>query len=134
MPDAYAGFPVRLIWQGRPVAGLHQVGGLRLEATAGGSRGRVLTLGPGLTRDRDFLTWAHACVADPGRPGELRRDLLVELHDEHDRSVLVVGVLGAWVSALQAEPGDEHGAVLLTSLVVQHDGWERMTQTGPSTG
>ncbi len=134
MSDAYAGFPVRLIWEGRPVAGVHQVGGLRVEATADGSRGRVLTLGPGLARDRDFVAWAYTCVADPGRPGELRHDVLVELHDEQDRSVLVVGVVGAWVSSFHAVPGDDEGAVVLSSLVLQHEGWERVTDAGSPTG
>jgi phage tail-like protein len=147
--DPYKAFKFRVIWDGRPVAVVSRVSGLRrttavVRFRAGGdpslerrSPGRTeyepVTLERGVTQDREFERWADQVFklgAPAGREVALaafRKDIRIELLDEAGQVVLAYVVHRCWPSAYQALPDlDAHAnAVAIEALVLEHEGWER---------
>jgi phage tail-like protein len=149
--DPYKTFKFRVVWDGRPVAGISRVGGLvrRTEVVAhreGGdpsvahvSPGQTsfapIRLERGLTHDTAFEAWA-ASVWRAGAPrgaemglADFRKDIRIELMNEAGQIAFAWTVFRCWVSEYQALPDLDAGAntVAIETITLQHEGFERDT-------
>ncbi|MBC9034679.1 phage tail protein [Sphingomonas sp. JC676] len=147
--DPYKNFKFRLQWDGRVIAGISRVSGLRrttevIEHREGGdpstsrkSPGRTeyepITIERGVSHDPEFERWAnkvHNFGAVPGEEVSLkdfRKDLLLELYNEAGQVVLAYKIFRAWPSEFEALPDLDANAssVAFQRLVLQNEGWER---------
>jgi phage tail-like protein len=147
--DPYKNFKFRVKWDGRYVAGVSKVGGLKrttevVEHREGGdpstsrkSPGRVkfeaITLERGVTHDQEFEQWANKVWNFGSGLGadvslkNFRKDLIVELYNEAGQLVLAYKVFRAWVSEYQALPDLDANAnaVAIQHLKLENEGWER---------
>lgn len=155
--DPYKNFKFRVKWDGRYVAGITHISGLRrvtdvVEHREGGdpsssrrSPGRTIyepiTLQRGVTHDTSFEDWANqvwklgAGSGSESALANFRKDVVIELNNEAGQLVLAYKVYRCWISLYEALPElDAHGnAVVIQSIVLQHEGWERDTSvTEPS--
>ena len=147
--DPYKNFKFRLKWDGRYVAGVSRVGGLRRvtevvthreggdPSTAHKSPGQTtfdaITIERGVTHDTEFEQWANQ-VFDlfAGRGHEMgladfRKDVVIELYNEAGQLVIAYRVYRCWPSEYQAI-GDleaDGNAIAIQKLVLQNEGWER---------
>ena len=112
--DPYKNFKFRVRWDGRYVAGISKVSGLRrrtevIEHREGGdpstsrkSPGRTtfdaIVLERGITHDHEFESWADAVWTLGAAAGaevslkDFRKDLVIELHNEAGQLVLAYRV------------------------------------------
>jgi len=147
--DPYKNFKFRVKWDGRYVAGISKVSGLKrttevVEHREGGdpstsrkSPGRVkfeaITLERGVTHDQDFEQWANKVWNFGSGLGaevslkDFRKDLIVELYNEAGQVVIAYKVFRAWVSEYQALPDLDANAnaVAIQHLKLENEGWER---------
>ncbi len=147
--DPYKNFKLRVKWDGRYVAGVSKVSGLKrttevVEHREGGdpstsrkSPGRVkfeaITLERGVTHDQEFEQWANKVWNFGSGLGaevslkNFRKDLIVELYNEAGQVVLAYKVFRAWVSEYQALPDLDANAnaVAIQHLKLENEGWER---------
>ena len=146
--DPYKNFKFRVKWDGRYVAGISRVSGLRrttqvISHRAGGdwslvrkSPGRTefspIVLERGVTHDRDFEAWANKVWTGAGSGVELslkdfRKDIRIELLNEAGQLVLAWQVYRCWPSEYGALPelDANAGAVAIEHLILENEGWER---------
>jgi phage tail-like protein len=147
--DPYKNFKFRVKWDGRYVAGVSKVSGLRRTTQVvvhreGGERsssrkspGRTefeaITLERGVTHDDEFERWANKVwnpAAGPGAESSLkdfRKDLVLELYNEAGQLVLAYRIYRAWVSEYEALADlDSNGsAVAIERIKLETEGWER---------
>ena len=155
--DPYKNFKFRIKWDGRYVAGVSKVGGLKrttevVKRRAGGdpsssrkSPGRTefeaITIERGVTHDTDFEAWA-AKVWDFGSGlgaevslKDFRKDIILEVYNEAGQKVLAYNIYRCWVSEYQALPDLDANAnaVAIAHIKVENEGWERdMSVTEPA--
>ncbi len=148
--DPYKNFKFRVKWDGRYVAGISRVSGLRRvtevvtmrdgadPSTEHRMPGRTtyepITLERGRTHDPEFEAWARK-VWNPGAgPGsesslaDFRKDIIIELLNEAGQLVMAFLVYRCWPSmyeALGELDANGDGAVAIETLTLQHEGWER---------
>jgi phage tail-like protein len=146
--DPYKGFKFRVIWDGRPVAGISHVGELRrttevIAYRSGGdpstsrkSPGRseydAIVLERGITHDTAFEQWANKVWA-PGQAGsevslkDFRKDIRIELLNEAGQVVLAWFVYRCWVSEYVALPDLDANAsaIAVEKIRLENEGWER---------
>jgi phage tail-like protein len=153
--DPYKNFKFRIKWDGRYVAGVSKVSALKrttemVEHREGGdpssshkSPGRTkyeaITMERGVTHDAEFEKWANkvwdfanAQAAPDQRTREVslkdfRKDLILDLFNEAGQRVLSYKIYRAWVSEFTAEADLDANAnaILIQSIKVEHEGWER---------
>jgi phage tail-like protein len=147
--DPYKNFKFRVKWDGRYVAGISKVSGLKrtteiVEHREGGdpstsrkSPGRTkyeaITLERGVTHDQDFEQWATKIWNFGSGLGaevslkDFRKDLIVEVYNEAGQLVIAYKVFRAWVSEYQALPDLDANAnaVAIQTLKLENEGWER---------
>jgi phage tail-like protein len=147
--DPYKNFKFRVKWDGKYVAGISKVSGLKRSAevvehreggdpsTSRKSPGRIkfeaITLERGVTHDQDFEQWANKVWNFGSGLGaevslkDFRKDLIIELYNEAGQLVLAYKVYRAWVSEYQALPDLDANAnaVAIQSLKLENEGWER---------
>ena len=147
--DPYKNFKFRVKWDGRYVAGISKVGGLKrttevVKHREGGdpsstrkSPGRTeyeaITLERGVTHDAEFEKWANkvwnfgAGLGAETSLKDFRKDLIIELYNEAGQVVLAYRVFRAWVSDFQANADLDANAnaVLIQSIKLENEGWER---------
>ncbi|KJL41942.1 phage tail protein [Microbacterium trichothecenolyticum] len=147
--DPYKNFKFRVKWDGKYVAGVSKVSGLKrttevVEHREGGdpstsrkSPGRVkfeaITLERGVTHDVEFEQWANKVWNFGSGLGaevslkDFRKDLIVELYNEAGQLVIAYKVFRAWVSEYQALPDLDANAnaVAIQTLKLENEGWER---------
>lgn len=149
--DPYKNFKFRVYFAGRsdPVLGVSKVTGLKrstevVEHRDGGdpstshkSPGRTkyeaITLERGVTQDKDFEDWANKVWNISSGPGtevslkDFRRDLIIELHNEANQTVLKYRVYRCWVSEYQALPDLDANAnaIAIQHIKLENEGWER---------
>jgi phage tail-like protein len=144
--DPYKNFRFRVKWDGRYVAGVSRMSGLkrtseitdrrkRSDAPRGGtSSGRArfepMTLERGVTHDVEFERWASegSSRGTDSEPDAARRDLLIEMSNEVGQLVVAYTVLRARVSNFQALPhlDSDINAVTIESITLENEGWERV--------
>lgn len=147
--DPYKNFKFRVKWDGRYVAGISKVGALKrstevVEHREGGdpsssrkSPGRTkyeaITLERGVTHDTEFEKWANKVWNFGSGLGaevslkDFRKDLIIELYNEAGQVVLAYKVYRCWVSEFQsqADLDANANAVLIQSIKLENEGWER---------
>jgi phage tail-like protein len=141
--EPYKNFRFRVKWDGRTIAGVSRVSGLRwttevIKHQEGGdantsrkSPGRSeyesITLERGLTQDTAFEEWASKVVGPGGTVGDFRKDLIIEVYNEAGQLALAYRVYRCWVSEYQALPDlDANGnAVAIEHIKIECERWER---------
>jgi phage tail-like protein len=147
--DPYKNFKFRVKWDGKYVAGVSKVGGLKrttevVKHREGGdpsssrkSPGRTeyeaITLERGVTQDVTFEQWANK-VWDYGAGlgaevslADFRKDIIIELYNEAGQLVISYNVYRCWVSEYQAMPDLDANAnaVAIQHMKLENEGWER---------
>jgi phage tail-like protein len=149
--DPYKNFTFRVKWDGRYVAGVSKVSALKrtievVTRVAGGEPGpsrklpgrgeyEAITLERGVTHDAEFERWANMVwdqTTGAGSPGDFRKDVTIDVFNKKGKLTLSYKVRRCWVSEYQAIAGLDANAkaVLIETIKLENDGWER-NQPGP---
>ena len=145
--DPYKNFKFRVEWDNRIVAGISKVGALKrttevVKHRHGGenshdrkSPGRTtyeaITLERGLTHDPEFEAWANKVHHVGGDTlmdlAGYKKEVAIILMNEKGQPVYRYNVHNAWVSEFTslADLDGNANAVLIESLKLDHEGWER---------
>ncbi len=147
--DPYKNFKFRVKWDGRYVAGVSKVSALKrttevVKHREGGdpsssrkSPGRTefeaITLERGVTHDPEFERWANKVWNFGSGLGaevslkDFRKDIIIEVYNEAGQLALAYRVFRCWVSEFQAQADLDANAnaVLIQSLKLENEGWER---------
>src|SRR5580698_5781783 len=149
--DPYKNFKFRVKWDGKYIAGITKISGLKrttevLEERAGGdpstshkSPGRTkyeaITLERGVTQDPSFNDWAGlvwnfgAALGSEVSLANFRKDIYLELYNEAGQLVLAYKIFRCWVSEYQALPDLDANAnaIAIEHIKRENEGWERDT-------
>src|SRR5437016_957615 len=147
--DPYKNFKFRVKWDGKYVAGISKVSGLKrttevVEHRSGGdpsmahqSPGRnkfePVTLERGLTQDMDFHDWAGgvwnfgAALGAEVSLANFRKDLYLEVYNEAGQLVIAYKIYRCWISEYQALPDLDANAnaVAIEHIKIEHEGFKR---------
>src|SRR5687767_8355972 len=147
--DPYKNFKFRVKWDGKYVAGVSKVGSLKrstevVEHREGGdpsssrkspgrSKYEAITLERGVTHDAEFERWANKVWNFGGGEGaeaslkDFRKDIMIDVFNEAGQKVLAYKIYRCWVSEYQAlsDLDANANAVLIQSLKLENEGWER---------
>lgn len=147
--DPYKNFRFLVKWDGRTVAGVSKVSGLKrstdvIEHRDGGdsstsrkSKGRskfdAITLERGITHDLEFEKWANkvltigTALGSEMSLGDFRKNITIDLLNEAGQTVISYKVYRCWISEYQPLPDlDANGAgVGIERIKVENEGWER---------
>lgn len=147
--DPYKGFKFRVKWDGKYVAGVSRISGLKRTTEVvthreGGDPSTVrkspgqttfppLVLERGVTHDPAFEEWANKVWRHGAAAGsevslkDFRKDVIIELFNEAGQIVKAYMVYRCWVSEYQALPElDANGnSVAIESITLENEGWER---------
>lgn len=147
--DPYKNFRFQVFFEGRqdPVAGISKISPLKRTTevvshrdggdlstprlSAGSTKFEPITLERGVTFDPDFEAWANKVYSTEG-PGAVslkgfRYNLIVKVLNLQGVPVRAYKIFRAWVSEYTAlaELDANANAILLESVVIQNEGWER---------
>lgn len=149
--DPYKNFKFRIKWDGKFVAGVSKISGLKrttevVEHREGGDPSSVrrspgqtkfeaITLERGVTHDPEFEAWANKVWSFGAGLGaevslkDFRKDVIIEIYNEAGQLVLAYRVFRCWVSEFQAVPDLDASAnaVAIQTLKLENEGWERDT-------
>ena len=141
--EPYKDFKFRVKWDGKYVAGISKISPLKRVTTVvehregsepssqhkspGQTQYESITLERGVTHDTEFEAWANNVSGVFLK--DFRKDILIEVYDEAGTLVLAYKVYRCWPSEYQALPqlDAESNAVLIQSLKLECEGWERDT-------
>jgi phage tail-like protein len=147
--DPYKNFKFRVKWDGRYVAGVSKVGGLKrttevVKHREGGdpsstrkSPGRTeyeaISIERGVTHDTEFEKWANKVWNFGSGLGsevslkDFRKDIIIDVFNEAGQKALSYKVYRCWVSEFQAQADLDANAnaVLIQSIKLENEGWER---------
>ena len=147
--DPYKNFKFRLKWDGKFIAGVSKVSGLKrttevIEHREGGdpstsrkSPGRTqfaaITLERGVTYDHEFEKWADkvwrlgAALGGEVALADFRKDVILDFFNEAGQLALSYKIYRCWPSVYEALPSLDANAagVAIERLVLQNEGWER---------
>ena len=147
--DPYKNFKFRIKWDGRYVAGISKISGLRrttevIQHREGGDQGSSrkspgltefapITLERGVTYDPEFENWACKIWSlGAGRGAEVslkefRKDIILELYNEAGQPVLAYKIHRCWVSEYEILPDLDANAsaIAIERIKLQNEGWER---------
>jgi phage tail-like protein len=147
--DPYKNFKFRVKWDGKYVAGISKVGGLKrttevVKHREGGdpsgtrkSPGKTdydaITLDRGVTHDLEFENWANKVWNVGSGLGaevslkDFRKDIIIEVYNEAGQLALAYKVFRTWVSEYQAmaDLDANANAVLIQHIKLENEGWER---------
>jgi phage tail-like protein len=151
--DPYKNFKFRVKWDGKYVAGVSKVSGLKrttevVEHREGGdpsavrkSPGRTkfeaITLDRGVTHDKEFEQWANKVWNFGSGLGaevslkDFRKDFILEVYNEAGQLAIAYKVYRCWVSEFQAaaDLDANANAVLIQHIKLENEGWERDYET-----
>ena len=147
--DPYKNFKFRIKWDGRYVAGISRISGLRrstevIQHREGGepsssrkSPGLTefapITLERGGTHDPEFENWAYKVWSlGAGRGAEVslkdfRKDIGLELYNEAGQLVLAYKIYRCWISEYEILPDLDANAnaIAIERIKLENEGWER---------
>jgi phage tail-like protein len=147
--DPYKNFKFRVKWDGRYVAGVSKVSGLKRTtqvvshreggdpSTSHKSPGRnefeAITLERGVTHDLEFETWANKVwnfTANLGAEVSLRdfrKDVILDFYNEAGQLALSYKIYRCWVSEYHSLPDLDANAnaIAIQSIKLENEGWER---------
>jgi phage tail-like protein len=147
--DPYKNFIFKVKWDGRYVAGISKVSGLKKStevvkhreggdpSTSRKSPGRTefdaITLERGVTHDIAFEQWANsvwnfgAGLGAEVSLASFRKDILIEFYNEAGQLAIAYKIYRCWVSEYQALPDLDANAnaVAIQHIKLENEGWER---------
>jgi phage tail-like protein len=147
--DPYKNFKFRVKWDGRPVAGVSKVSGLRrttevIRHREGGDPSTTrkspgltefapITLERGVTHDPEFENWANKVWSLGANLGaevslkDFRKDIVLELYNEAGQVVLAYKIYRCWVSEYEilTDLDANANAVAIEHIILENEGWER---------
>ena len=147
--DPYKNFKFRLKWDGKYIAGINKVSGLKkttevISHREGGdpsssrkSPGRTefeaITVEQGVTHDLEFERWANKIWNFGSGLGtevslkDFRKNITLEMYNEAGQLAVSYNIYRCWVSEFNALPElDANGnAVAIRSIKLENEGWER---------
>jgi len=147
--DTYKNFKFRVKWDGRYVAGVSKVSGLRrttevIRHREGGDPSTTrkspgltefapITLERGVTHDPEFENWANKVWSLGAGLGaevslkDFRKDIVLELYNEAGQLVLAYKVYRCWVSEYEILPDLDANAnaIAIEHITLENEGWER---------
>lgn len=147
--DPYRNFRFRVFFEGvqAPVAAVSKVSALKRTTevvshrdggdlssprlSAGSTKFEPITMERGVTFSSDFEEWANKVYSTEGAAAVslkgFRRNLIIKVYNLQDQPVRAYKVFRAWVSeyTAMAELDANANTVLLESVVIQNEGWER---------
>ena len=147
--DPYKNFKFRVKWDGRYVAGISKVTGMKkttevVKHREGGdpsssrkSPGRTefeaISLDRVVTHDTEFEKWANkvwnfgAGLGAEVSLKDFRKDIIIDLYNEAGQLAISYKVYRCWVSEYQALPDLDANAnaVAIQHLKLENEGWER---------
>ena len=147
--DPYKNFKFRVKWDGKSVAGVCKVTGLKrttevVKHRDGGdpsssrkSPGRTeyeaVTLDRGVTHDKEFEQWANKVWNFGSGLGaevslkDFRKDLIIEVYNEAGQLAIAYKLYRCWVSEFQAlaDLDANANAVNIQHIKLENEGWER---------
>jgi phage tail-like protein len=149
--DPYKNFKFRVKWDGRYVAGVSKITGLRRSTevirhreggdpsssrkSPGLTEFAPITLERGITHDQEFEKWANkvwnfgAGLGSEVSLKNFRKDIVLELYNEAGQLVLAYKVYRCWISEYEILPDLDANAnaVAIEHITLQNEGWERDT-------
>jgi phage tail-like protein len=155
--DPYKNFKFRVKWDGKYVAGISKVSGLKrstevVEHREGGDPSAIrkspgrnkfepITLDRGVTHDPEFENWANKVWNFGSGMGaevslkDFRKDILLEIYNEAGQLALAYKIFRCWVSEFQAAADLDANAnvVLIQHIKLENEGWERDAETPEPT-
>ncbi|MEO5681311.1 MAG: phage tail protein [Chitinophagaceae bacterium] len=147
--DPYKNFKFRVKWDGKYLAGVSKVSGLKrttevVEFREGGdpstsrkAPGRTkyepIIIERGVTHDPEFERWANKVWNFGAGLGvevslkDFRKDIIIELYNEAGQLAIAYKVFRCWVSEYQALPELDANAngVAIQYVKLENEGWER---------
>ena len=153
--DPYKNFKFRVKWDGKYVAGISKVGGLKRttqvvkhrsggdpstpHVSPGQSEYEAITLERGVTHDEELEKWANKVwdYTDSTKGDDksnqivslkdFRKDIIIELYNEAGQKVIAYNVFRCWVSGFDALPELDANAnsIAIQSIKLENEGWER---------
>ena len=147
--DPYKNFKFRIKWDGKFVAGVAKVGGLKrttevvehreggdpstVHKSPGQSKFEAITLERGVTHDLEFEAWANkvwsfgAGLGSESSLADFRKDVIIEMYNEAGQLAIAYQVFRCWVSEYQALPelDASANAVAIQTLKLENEGWQR---------
>jgi phage tail-like protein len=147
--DPYKNFKFRVKWDGRYVAGVSKISGLRrttevishreggdpstTRKSPGLTKFEAITLERGVTHDPEFENWADK-VWSLGAPlgaevslKDFLKDIILELYNEAGQVVLAYKIYRCWISEYEVLPDLDANAnvVAIEHITLENEGWER---------
>lgn len=147
--DPYKNFKFRVKWDGRYVAGISKVTGMKkttevVKHREGGdpsssrkSPGRTefeaISLDRGVTHDTEFEKWANkvwnfgAGLGAEVSLKDFRKDIIIDLYNEAGQLAISYKVYRCWISEYLALPDLDANAnaVAIQHIKLENEGWER---------
>jgi phage tail-like protein len=149
--DPYKNFKFRVKWDGKYIAGVSKISGLKrttdvVEHREGGdpsishkspglTKYEAVTLERGLTQDSSFNDWAglvwnfRASAGSEVSLANFRKDIYLEVYNEAGQLVMAYKIYRCWVSEYQALPALDANAsaIAIEHIKLENEGWERDT-------
>lgn len=147
--DPYKNFKFRVKWDGKYVAGISKMSGLKritevVKHREGGDPSitrkspgltsyEPIFLQRGITHDTEFEQWAHKVwrfgsgLGSESSLKDFRKDIIIEVYNEAGQLVIAYKVYRCWVSEYQALPELDACAdvVAIEMIKLENEGWER---------
>jgi phage tail-like protein len=147
--DPYKNFKFKVKWDGRYVAGVSKVSGLKRTtqvvshreggdpSTSHKSPGRnefdPITLERGVTHDTEFEKWANkvwnfgAGLGAEVSLKDFRKDIIIDLYNEAGQWALSYKIYRCWVSEYHPLPDLDANAnaIAIQMIKLENEGWER---------
>ena len=145
--EAYKNFRFRLKWDGRYIAGISKVSGLKrttevVEHREGGSSGTIhklpgpttyppITIERHLSGDDTFRNWAgliSGAESNTTEPAPFRKDVIIELVNIENEILAAYSILNCWISEYQALPELDAEATdtAIESITLQNEGGKQI--------
>ena len=147
--DPYKNFKFRVKWDGRYVAGVSKISGLRrttevIRHREGGDPSTTrkspgltefspIKLERGVTHDPEFESWANkvwnfgAALGAEVSLKDFRKDIVLELYNEAGQVVLAYKIYRCWISEYEVLPDLDANAnaVAIEHITLENEGWDR---------
>ncbi len=147
--DPYKNFKFKVKWDGRYVAGVSKVSGLKRTtqvvthreggdpSTSRKSPGRnefdAITLERGVTHDTEFEKWANkvwnfgAGLGSEVSLKDFRKDIILDFYNEAGQLAISYRIYRCWVSEYHPLPDLDANAnaVAIQTIKLENEGWER---------
>jgi len=147
--DPYKNFKFRVKWDGRYVAGISRMSGLKrttdvvpyrdagepsmTRKVPGWTTFAPISLDRGITHDTEFEQWANKVwrygsgLGSESSLKDFRKDIIIEMYNEAGQLVIAYKVYRCWVSEYSALPELDANAcaVAIETIKLENEGWER---------